>query len=168
MSKFIATILASLLLTAAGNTFAGDRSDGPGKRGKHGSRGSEGAMIMEHFKRELRQLDLSDDQQADVKAIMQDLHAQSRLIGEEQSTNQEQLAELIKAESWDENAAAQLAAKEGDLTAQRTLLTSKALADIYAQLNPDQRAELAANAEERKARHEARREAHQQRKPADD
>ena len=168
MSKFIATVLASLLLTAAGNTFAGDRSDGPGKRGKHGPRSSEGAMVMEHFKRELRQLDLTDEQKEDVKVIMVELRDQVRLIGDELEINQEQLAELIRAESWDEEAAAKLAAKEGDLTAQRTLLTSKALSDVYAQLNPDQRAKLAASAAERKARHEAMREAYRQNKTADD
>lgn len=164
MNKLIATVFAGVMLVAVGSVTAGDRSDGPGKHGKNHQRGPEGSMMIERFQHELRQLDLSDEQKASVKVIMSDLREQSRLIREERKDNQFLLKDLIKADTWDEAAAAQLAATEGDLSAQSTLLTSKALSDIYSQLTVDQKAELAANVEDRKERREAKREAHKERK----
>ena len=121
-------------------------------------------MIVEQFARELRQLDLSDEQQADVKVIMQDLRAQSISIGKDLKDNQMLLINVIKADYWDENAALELAANEGDLTAQRTLLTSKALAGVYAQLNDEQRAEMEAKVEEHMQRRAGKIEARRERK----
>lgn len=164
MNKLIATVFAGVMLVAAGSATAGDRSDGPGKHGKNHQRGPEGSMMIERFQRELRQLDLSDEQKASVKVVMQDLREQTRLIGDERKDNQELLKDLIKADSWNEDAAAQVAAADGDLAAQFTLLTSRALSDIYSQLTVDQKAELAANVEDRKDRHAAKREAHAERK----
>jgi len=149
MNKFMTTLFVSALLIAAGSAMAGEQ----GNRGKHQRGGPEGSMIIDQFARELRQLDLSDEQKASVKVIMQDLRTKSKSISDDLRDNQMQLRDVIQADTWDENAAAQLAATEGDLTAQRTLLTSKALAGIYAQLNSEQRAEMEAKAEERKERH---------------
>lgn len=154
MNKFMTTLIASVLLIAAGTVMAGGYGE-QGKRGKHhrGDRGDcTGSMMVEQFSRGLQQLDLSDEQKANVKVMMQDLRTQSQSIGDEMRGNHLQLREVIKADTWDESAAAQLAAKEGDLTAQRTLLTSKAMSGIYAQLTDDQRAELEAKTEERMER----------------
>lgn len=166
MNKLIATVFAGIMLVAAGSAAAADRSDGPGKHGKHQQRGPDGSMMVERFQQELHQLDLSDEQKASVKVIMQDLREQSKLIGDERRDNEVLLKDLVKADSWDEDAAAQLAAKEGDLTAQSTLLTSRALSEVYAQLTADQKAELAAKAEERQERRAAKREAYKERKAA--
>lgn len=152
MNKLMTTLIASVFLVAAGSAMAGDR--GPG--GKHQRGGPQGSQIMDQFKRELRQLDLSDEQKASVKVIMQDLREQIMPIGKDLRDNHLAFRDLIKSENWDENAAALLADNEGDLTAQRTLLTNKALADIYAQLNDEQRAELAAKAQQRAERHAER------------
>jgi Spy/CpxP family protein refolding chaperone len=163
MNKLIATAFVSFMLVAAGSALAGDRSGGPGKGGKHQQRGPEGSQIVERFQHALRQLDLSEEQKAATKVIMEDLREQSREIGQELRDNQMALRNLITADTWNENDAARLAAQEGDLTAQRTLLMSKAMSDIYAQLTSDQRAEMAASAEERQERHSAKREARQER-----
>lgn len=151
MNKFMPTLIASILLIVAGTAMAGNYGD-QGKRGKHHQRGPHGSMMVEQFTRELGQLDLSDEQKASVKLTMQDLRKQSRSISGELRDNQMQLRDVIKADTWDEEAAAKLAANEGDLTAQRTLLTSKAMAGIYAQLTDEQRAELEAKAAERRER----------------
>lgn len=151
MNKFMTALIASVLLIAAGTVMAGGYGE-QGKRGMHQRGDCTGSMMGEQFSRELQQLDLSDEQKANVKSVMQDLRTQSKSIGDEMRSNKMQLRAVIKAGTWDESAAAELAAKEGDLTAQRTLLISKAMAGIYAQLTDDQRAELEAKAEERMER----------------
>lgn len=163
MNKFMTTLFTSALLIAAGSALAQDHGD-RGKGGKHQRGGSEGSTIVEQFTRELRQLDLSDEQKDNVKGIMQDLRTQSKSISDDLRDNQMALKDVIQADSWDENGAAQLAAIEGDLTAQRTLMTTKALAGIYAQLNTEQRAELAAKAEQRMERRAEKREEREERK----
>jgi len=163
MTKFMTVFLASALLIAAGSAMAQDHGD-RGKGGKHQRGGSDGSMIVEQFTRELRQLGLSDEQKDNVKVIMQDLRTQSKSIGDDLRDNQTALKDVIQANSWDESAAAQLAAIEGDLTAQRTLLTTKALASVYAQLNAEQRAELADKAAERMERRAEKREEREERK----
>lgn len=163
MIKSMTMLFTSALLIAAGSAMASDHGD-RGKGGKHQRGGPEGSMFMEQFTRELRQLDLSDEQKASVKVIMKDLRTQSKSIGDELRANQMALKDVIQADTWDESAAAQLAATEGDLTAQRTLLTSKALAGIYAQLNTEQRAELAAKAEKRMERRTERLEQRKERR----
>ena len=162
MNKFMTTLFASLLLTAAGSAMAGDYGD-QGQRGKHHQRGSQDSMMVEQFARELRYLDLSDEQKASVKATMQNLRTQSKSMASDFRDNQTQLRDVIKADIWNEEAAARLAAREGDLTAQRTLLNSKAMAGIYAQLTVQQRAELDAKAEERRERRTEWRETRQER-----
>jgi len=151
MNKLITTLFASIFLITAGGALANDHGD-RGKGGKHKRGGPQGSMIVEQFTRELRKLDLSDEQKASVKAIMKDLKEQSKPIAKDQRANQMALKDLIQSDAWDDNTAGELAAIAGDLSAQRTLLTSKALSDIYAQLTDEQRAELAAKAQERQDR----------------
>lgn len=156
------TLFASAFLIAAGSAIADSHGD-RGKGGKH-KRGAPQSSMMEKFTRELRQLDLSNEQKANVKVIMQDLRGQSMSISKDLKANQMALRDVIQSGNWDESTAAELAANEGDLTAQRTLLTSKALADVYAQLNDEQRAELAVKAEERMERREKRAEMRSERR----
>ena len=70
----------------------------------------------------------------------------------------EQLKELIKAESFDESAVAALAETEGTLAAERLIVASRAMSDVYGQLTVEQRAELEIMASERAERRAEKRE----------
>ena len=66
--------------------------------------------------------------------------------------NHEQLRELVKAGTFNEEAVALLADKEGELAAERLMLTSRALSEVYNILTVDQRKDLEAMGAQRKDR----------------
>lgn len=147
MQKFIQTILASSLLIFAGTGLAQNddttpRHSGQGKFGPGGQRGMQGMPVIEHFTRAMRQLDLSDEQEESIRAVMQRLKTDVRPVMGDMKASQMQLKELIKADDYDENAVAELAAKEGDLAAERIILSSKAFAQMYGYLSDEQRVQL--------------------------
>ena len=64
----------------------------------------------------------------------------------------EKLKGLIKAENYDEQAVAEVAEQEGALAAERLILASRAMSEVYAQLTNEQRLELESMAAERTAK----------------
>ena len=102
--------------------------------------------------RAIRHLDLSEEQKLGIKAVMQGLKEEIHPIMQDMRTGHEQLRELVKAESYNKDAVALVAENEGDLAAQRIMLTSEALSNILAQLTEEQREQLDTMAAERKER----------------
>jgi len=146
------TIIATLLICFMGTALALDPVTEPTRKGHKHQRGQHQMPAVAGMMRAIRHLDLSDDQKADIKVIMQELKAEERQLTKEMKLGHEQLKELIKAESFDEEAVAALADQEGALTAERLIVTSRALSEIYGQLTDEQRAELENMATERAAR----------------
>jgi len=107
--------------------------------------------------RAIRHLDLSDDQKASFKEIMHTLKAEQRVLAKEMKAGHEQLKGLIKSESYDEQAVVAVAEKEGALAAERLILASRAMSQVYSQLTDEQRLQLEAMAAERKARRSEKR-----------
>lgn len=147
MKTLITTIIATTFLMSAGTSFAQDgddakRSSGHGKAGQRGQRSMQGMPMMDHFTRALRHLDLSEDQKVSIRATMQTMKTEIRPIIGEMKAGQLQLTELIKADQYDEDAVAELAAKEGDLAAERILIASRALSTMFNQLTDEQRVDL--------------------------
>jgi len=112
---------------------------------------------VERMMRGIMHLDLSDEQRASIKGIMHGLKAEERPLLKEMKSGHEQLKELIKAESFDEQAVATLAEKEGALAAERLIIASRAMSEVYAQLTDEQRTELETMAAERASRREGKR-----------
>ena len=146
------TILATLLICFMGTAVAQDPVVEPTRKGHKQQRGNQAMPAVAGMMRAIRHLDLSDDQKAGIKAIMQDLKAEERQLTKEMKLGYEQLKELIKADSYDEEAVAALADQEGALAAERLIITSRAMSEVYAQLTDEQRAELETMAMERAAR----------------
>ena len=149
------TILTTLLLAFMGTALAQDPvadSANYAKKSRHHQRGNQPMPAVERMMRGVRHLDLSDEQKANIKGIMQDLKAEERPLVKEMKSGHEQLKELIKAESFDEQAVASLAENEGALAAERLIIASRAMSAVYAQLTDEQRAELETMAVERAAR----------------
>lgn len=139
ITTMLKTILAATLLMSAGVAFAQNNDYGPGQRGQ---RSMQGMPAVENMMRALHHLDLSDVQQTNVRAVMQEMKAEVRPIMGEMKASHLQLRELVKADVYDENAVSGLAAKEGDLVAERMVITSRALSEVYSYLTDEQRAEL--------------------------
>ena len=142
MKTLLKTILAVTFLMSAGASFAQDTGFGPGKPGQRGQRGMQGMPAVENMMRALHRLDLADEQQANIRAIMQEMKVEVGPVMEEMKAGHLQLRELVKADVYDADAVAGLAAKEGDLAAERMVITSRALSEVYGYLTDEQRAEL--------------------------
>jgi len=154
MSTLLKCVLAASFLMSAGTTIAQDNEFGPGQRGP---RGMQGMPAVENMMRAIRRLDISDEQQANIRAVMQEMKTEIKPIMEETKAGHLQLKELVKADEYDENAVAGLAAKEGDLVAERMVITSRALSEVYGYLTDEQRAELEEMAAQRMERRSEKR-----------
>ncbi len=139
MKLFNKTILITVVLMSATLAFAHETGLGPGDSGP---RSLQKMPMVEHLIRAVRRLDLSDDQKESIRNIMWDMKTEIGPVMADMKAGREQLKELIKAEEYDQGAVAELAGKEGDLAAERMIITSRALADALATLTDEQRAQL--------------------------
>lgn len=163
MNKLIITIISILMLSVSNVALAQNSDDGFGDRGKRHQRSMQGNPFVEQVMRGIKRLDLEDEQRASIRSIMQTLKADSRDLMEQTRAGHLQLRALITAENYDEAAVTAVAEKEGELATERMILSSRALSDIYAQLNEEQQAELNAMAAERMAKKAERGEKRRQR-----
>jgi protein CpxP len=145
-------ILTTLLLTITGTVLAKDPEAGAAKQRHHHPRGDQPMPVVDNLMRAIKHLDLNEEQKTSIKDIMHGLKTEERPLAREMKAGQEQLKELIKADSFDEAAVSALAKKEGALAAERLIITSRAMSKVYAQLTDEQRAELATMASERAAK----------------
>ena len=143
MNKLIITIVTTLLLTTSVSVLAQDEP--VGERSRKGDRhqgGMQGMPVADKLMRAVRHLDLSDEQKESIKAVAMGMKTDIRAIMEETRAGHIALQELIKSDAWDEEAVAVIAEQEGDLAAERLMITSRAMSDVYSQLTDEQRIEL--------------------------
>jgi Spy/CpxP family protein refolding chaperone len=158
MNKISITIITTLLLTASGMALAQDFYGEPGNKGQRSQRGMQGAPMVDQLMRGIRRLDLEDEQRESIRAIMQGLKADTSPVMQKTKAVHLQLKELIKADVYDADAVAALAVQEGDFAAERMMITSRSLSQVYGQLTQEQRAELETMAAEHQERRTERRE----------
>ena len=96
--------------------------------------GGPSAMMM-------RELDLTDDQKAKVKDIMESSRASVQPILEAMKANHEKLAALKG--SFDESQVAAIAEAQGDLTGQMIVARQRVKSQIFGILTDDQKAKAA-------------------------
>ncbi len=146
MKTAMKTILAAAFLMSTGSAIAQHTDSGHGQshnKGRHhGPRRMQAMPMVEHLVRALHHLDLSDEQKESIHAVRQQLKSDVRPVMEEMKAGHTQLRDLVKAPEYDAAAVAELAAKEGELAAERLVMTSQALAEVRGYLTDEQRAEL--------------------------
>ena len=152
------TILVTLLMTVMGSALAQNPVNEPGQKRMQHQRGQRAAPGVERMMRAVWHLDLSETQKSDIKAIMHGLKAENSQIAKEMRAGHDQLKELIKADIFDETAVAALAEQEGAMAAERLMITSRAISQVYGMLTDEQRVELEAMAERRRGKRAERRE----------
>ena len=157
MNKVILTIIGTLLLTTGGFAVAQDNDGGQKRHRSDQQRGMQGMPVVDRVIRALKRLDLEEEQKTEVKAILQGMKEDLRPIMGETKAGQKQLKELITAETFDEDAIATIAEKEGDLAAERTMIVARAMSGVFALLTDEQRAELETMSEQRRERRSERR-----------
>lgn len=159
MNKLMISLVSALFLSLSGMAVAQDGSPGPGNKGQRPHHGmqSQPRTVMEGVMRAIKRLDLSEEQKEGIWATVHELKGELHPVMVEMKTGQRELRELISSGSFDEQAVAAIAKKEGELTEQRILLTSEAVANVLGQLTEDQKTQLEAMAAERKQRGKGKR-----------
>ena len=132
---------------------------GPGGPGGFGRGGFGGPLGM------LRQLDLTDDQRAQVRQVMDSHRDEQRAVGERVMAAHRAQRDVVTAAQFDEQAvrakAAELAAAEADAA----VLRAKVHSEVFAVLTPEQQAKAAELEAQREARAQQFRERAKQRQP---
>ena len=148
MNKRIITVIGALLLTATAATLAQDSYGERGMKDHRQHRGMQAMPMFDHLSRALRRLDLDDGQKESIKAVMHNMKAEIRPIMQLTQDGHQELLQLIKADSYDEQAVAALAEEEGNLATERMLISSRALSEVFSYLTEEQRDQLEAMATE--------------------
>ena len=151
-------LLTGLLL--AGNSVSGEHGTHQDRMHQRGGPGGPGmaAPVIQHLTRAIRRLDLSSEQEEFIRADLEGLRGTLKPLLMELHEAKRELMGLITASEYDAEAVAINAEQQGILTAEITIITSDAASAVLAQLNEEQRAELKALGEERRARSEEHRE----------
>ena len=160
MKKLALILISSMAMLSTGTLLAQDADAEPGMQRhhkQHKQRGMQRMPMAEQVFRTFRRLDLDDTQKENVRGIFETMRADLKPVMKDMKAAQLQLRELITAGDFDADAVAAIAQREGELTTERILITSRAMSDAYAQLTEEQRAELAAMAEERRAKRNQKR-----------
>lgn len=157
MNKLIITIVSAIVLAASSAAIAQDFSGKPKHKGQRGQHSMQSMPITGQVIRAVHRLDLSEEQEQSIKGVMKLHKAEVHPIMLEMKAGHAQLKELIKAESYDADAVAAVADKEGSLAAERIKLTGQALSQVFALLTDEQRAQLDTMALERQKRREEKR-----------
>lgn len=143
MNKLIITIATTLLLTTSVSVLAQDEPTG--ERSRKGDRhqgGMQAMPVADKLMRAVRHLDLSDEQKESIRTIAKGMKTDMRTIMHETRAGHIALQELLKSDVYDEEAVAVIAEQEGDLAAERLMITSRAMSEVYKQLTDEQRIEL--------------------------
>ena len=101
----------------------------------------------------LRQLDLTEEQRAQVRQVMDSHRDELRAVGEKLRAAHKAQQSAVTAAQFDEQAVRAQAADLATLTADAAVLQAKLHSEVFAVLTPDQQAKAA----ELKAQREARR-----------
>ncbi|MEE4173915.1 MAG: periplasmic heavy metal sensor [Xanthomonadales bacterium] len=147
----LAIAAAAALLAGSSLALAGPEHPG------HGGKGYKADFDpARQLSQSVKRLDLSDDQREAIQALFEanreDLLA-NREAGREL---REELEALMREDTLDTDALADLAEREGELAEERILLGGTLASEVLAELDADQRDELAALRDERQERRRAR------------
>src|SRR5215471_6176920 len=152
--RLLLSVLAVLLGTAIAKSQTADNAPSPPPM--HAHYGMHGHM-MGFF---AKQLNLTDDQKSQMKAIMQKEHPTLKPLFQQQRQIDLQLRQYVEGQ-FDQNKVQALAAQKAQIEAQLTVQQTRIHNEMYQLLTPDQQAKL----KQIEASHEARMQKHMQEAP---
>ena len=148
------------LIQAQPCAMDGSEHESMGGKARHGehSGGFGGAKYMGMFGRILHQLDLTDEQKHEVKAIREAAAPQFKTLGEQMRELRHSDMATLPENGFDEAQVVASAQAHADVMKQMMILGARTKADIVALLTPEQRAEVgekqSAMLDKMKKRHE--------------
>ncbi len=138
-------VLVGLLVSASalsGHPMGCDM-DGHGRHARHLDRGGEFGMHRPSgMFRAVWQLDLSEEQQAQLRGLMEPMREASRQQMRSMKEARKTLREAMNAEPYDAAQVQQLAEAQGNAVTEMILKRAETSQQIRALLTPEQRAEL--------------------------
>ena len=146
------TAITAVLTLFAGMAFAQGGAGAP----MHHSRGG----FMGGMELPLRQLNLTDDQKAQVKQIFQAEKPAMKPLMQQEHAAHTQMIQLITSGTFDQGKAAAIAAQESQVHQQLEIAHAKMASQIYQLLSSDQKAKVA----DLIAQHQQRMQEHMQNK----
>ncbi len=169
MKKFTVTLLAIAVValgtmfafgqttdTTTPNTDTVSKSAKHGKFGKRGKKGKRGMRGKGHGGMSFKQLDLTDDQKAQMKAIREQSRESTKSLHEQMKANHEQLAQLTENGQFDKASIAAIASQQGQIHAQMIVAKQKVKSQMYNVLTSEQKSKLATLKAERKQKMQER------------
>lgn len=144
------TLISVMVLLASGLTYAQDSDPEPRKPHHHKHHGKQMPMETRVF-RSFRRLDLDESQKTELKNIMRGMREELKPVMQETRAGQKQIRGQLHAGTFDEAAMAALAQRQGELTTEHLMITSRAISAAFDLLNDEQRARFKANTENRRA-----------------
>jgi protein CpxP len=135
-------VLGALLL--AGPVSAETQADGkPGKSQEQRMKYGDKHGHRDGFHKQLRELDLSDEQREQVKAISQEIRPQFKEQGKALREVSKQIHTLTASDAYDAGQVAVLADQKGAIVAEMTKLKADRMSKVRAILTPEQQAKFA-------------------------
>lgn len=168
--KKLTAIILTVVLTAMGAMMIFAQTDNNtegnkefGKRSYHGKRGMRGHRGGKEMM--LRGLDLTDEQKAQVRQIMQTSRENTKSVREQMKANRQQLEAVSENGNFDQAQVQALAAQQGNLHAQMIVEKERVKSQIYQILTPEQKAKAAEMKANFKQKMQERRQKRAERKP---
>jgi Spy/CpxP family protein refolding chaperone len=131
MKRAIVTIIAIAVLSVGAIVIFAQRS-GPG--GKHGGSGHRGMGMI------FKKLDLTDEQKAQAKEIVQAGFEKNKSVFEAMKANREKMKAATANGAFDEAVVSQIAAEQGQLSAQLIVEKVRVKSQVFAILTDEQKA----------------------------
>ena len=152
-SRLLIAALAVLMGTAIGQSQT--PADAPPASPMHGHGHGMGMGMDGHMGFFAKQLNLTDDQKAQMKAIMQKEHPAMKPLFEQQHQIDLQLRQYVEGQ-FDQAKVQALATQKAEIQAQMTVAETRVHNQLYQLLTADQQAQLKqmeANRDDRKQQH---------------
>ncbi len=151
MKKITVTILAIALVAIGaifvfGQTTTDQPTDGKARFGKHGGKGKfgkRGGKRGHGMGRMFRQLDLTDAQKEQMKAIRQASRENTKSLRDQMRQNRQQLDQLTESGTFDQAAVTAIAQQQGQLHAQMIVEKQRVKTQMYNVLTAEQKTKLA-------------------------
>jgi Spy/CpxP family protein refolding chaperone len=146
-SGFVAIIAAILLATVVGFSQHGGPQGGPppGGRGFHGGPGGPGGDLLGHLTRELN---LTDEQQAQIKKIMDSTEESTKALRDQLRSLHESQPDPLNGGAFDETAVRTAAQARANVQVELEVAHARAMSQVLAVLTAEQKAQLAAKRKE--------------------
>ena len=148
MRKLTKSLLATTLVVSSVGLVtvvaAMPFADGPGcgRAGHHMAHSKHDGGRGPNLERLASRLDMTEQQRAEIKAILDDSRQQMVKLREQMRENRGQLRELVGQAGFDEAAVRSIADNQGDLKAETIVLRARQRHEMRAVLTDEQRVQL--------------------------